>query len=372
MPNNTGTDDTYSWLALHLTPGLGSRSIHRLIDRFGTPGRVLQANLDQLQAAGGLRKEVARRIREKSYQRDPEQELKEVEKLGARIVTFRDPSYPRALRQIPDPPMVVYFRGRSIPADLDLVGVVGSRTPTPYGVRTARGLASDLASMGIGVVSGMARGIDAAAHWGALECKGFTVAVLGTGVDRVYPRVHRDLFFRILDHGAAVSEFPLGTPPEGRNFPKRNRIVSGLSRGVVIVEAARKSGSLITASLALDQGREVLAVPGSIRSQRSAGCHFLLKQGAALAESADDVLETLGLPRRAGECRGSRFHTHSPHASMGREETRIYDMLGDDPIHIDEIVGTSGMGIGNALSLLTKMELIGLIEQLPGKMFVRL
>ncbi len=268
--------------------------------------------------------------------------------------------------------MVVYLRGRDIPADLDMVGVVGSRTPTPYGVNTARKLASDLSSMGIGVVSGMARGIDAAAHRGALECKGFTIAVLGTGVDRIYPRANRELFFRILEQGAAVSEFPLGTPPEGRNFPKRNRIVSGLSRGVVIVEAARKSGSLITASLALDQGREVFAVPGSVRSQRSAGCHFLLKQGAALAESADDVLENLGLPRHTRERRESLFNAPSPAASMGREEARIYDMMGDDPVHIDEIVGASGMGTGSVLSLLTKMELIGLIEQLPGKMFVRL
>ncbi len=372
MPHNNGSDDTQSWLALHLTPGLGSRSIQRLIEHFGSPERILRAGLNELQAAGGLREEVARRIRKKAYQRDPEQELREAERLGARIVTFRDPSYPRTLRQIPDPPMVIYIRGRDIPAGLDMVGVVGSRTPTPYGIKTATGLASDLASRGIGVVSGMARGIDAAAHRGALECKGFTVAVLGTGVDRIYPRAHRELFLSILDQGAVVSEFPLRTPPEGRNFPKRNRIVSGLSRGVVIVEAARKSGSLITASLALDQGREVFAVPGSVRSQRSAGCHFLLKQGAALAESADDVLETLKLCRRVHERRGPGLDDPSLAASMDREEARIYDMLGDDPVHIDEIVGASGMGTGSTLSLLTKMELIGLIEQLPGKMFVRL
>lgn len=372
MPRKAGTEDTYSWVALHLTPGLGNRSIQRLVDRLGSPAQVLQAGLKELQAAAGLKEEVARRIRKKEYLRDPETELIEAEKLGSRLLTFRDPSYPRILRQIPDPPMVLYHRGRVLPTDLNMIGVVGSRTPTPYGVKVARSIASGLAAVGIGVVSGMARGIDAAAHRGAFEAGGFTVAVLGTGIDRVYPRAHRDLFFSILERGAVLSEFPLGTPPDGRNFPRRNRIVSGLTRGVVIVEAARRSGSLITASLALDQGREVFAVPGSVLSLRSAGCHFLLKQGAAIAESADDIIETLNLQGLAFEDRVfGGLAAPCPMPSMGMEEQKLYKIIGDDPVHIDEIVDSSSMGIGNVLSLLTKMELIGLIEQLPGKMFVR-
>jgi DNA processing protein len=373
MPQNTGSDDTYSWLALHLVPGLGGRSVKRLVDRLGSPEQVLEAGLSELKAEGGLREEVARRVREKVFFRDPERELREARRLGARIMTFSSPSYPRSLRLIPDPPMVVYLRGLDIPRGLDMVGVVGSRTPTPYGIRTARELGSELASLGVGVVSGMARGVDGAAHRGALDAGGFTVAVLGTGVDRVYPHSHRELFASILDQGTVVSEFPLGTPPDANNFPRRNRIVSGLSLGVVIVEAARKSGSLITAAAALDQGREVFAVPGSIRSHRSAGCHFLLKQGAFLAESAKDVVEVLGLACGVGtEGPEEGGKAPRPEATMAPDEAAVYGLLGVDPVHIDELVKASKMSIGGLLSLLTRMELTGLIEQLPGKMFVRL
>lgn len=370
MPENTVSDDRSAWMALHLVPGLGSRSIQKLIDRFGRPGRVFRAGLKELQAAAGLSEAVAGRIRRKVFSNDPHRELMRVEQLGGRVLTFRDSGYPRRLRQIPGPPMVLYLRGQDLPTSQDMVTLVGSRTPTPYGVKTARGLASGLAERGIGVVSGMARGIDTAAHWGALEGGGYTLAVLGTGVDRIYPWANRELFERILEQGTVLSEFPLGTPPEGRNFPIRNRIVSGLSSAVVVVEAARRSGSLITASLALDQGREVMAVPGSVRSKRSDGCHFLLKQGAALAESADDILEVLGLARTPGP-RNGHLDTPDRGSSLGPEEKPVYDILGDDPVHIDEIIDASGMAVQHVLSLLTRLELTGLIEQLPGKMFVR-
>ena len=370
MPENTPSDHRTAWVALHLVPGLGSRSIQKLIDRFGHPERVFRAGLKELQSGTGLSEDVAGRIRRREFSNDPRCELERVERLGGRVLTFRDPDYPRALRQIPGPPMVLYLRGSDLPASREMVTLVGSRTPTPYGVKTAKALAFGLAERGIGVVSGMARGIDAAAHWGALEAGGYTVAVLGTGVDRVYPRANRELFTRLLERGTVLSEFPLGTPPEGRNFPMRNRIVSGLSRGVVVVEAARRSGSLITASLALDQGREVMAVPGSVRSGRSAGCHFLLKQGAALAETADDILEVLGLDRSAGP--GNRHpDSEETGAPLEPNERRVYDMLGDDPVHIDEIIAATGMAVQQVLGLLTRMELTGRIEQLPGKMFVR-
>jgi DNA processing protein len=327
--------------------------------------------MKELRSMGRLREDVARRIRRRIFSTDPERELHRVEQLGARILTFRDAAYPVALRQIRTPPMVLYVKGRHLPVHQDQVAVVGSRSPTPYGVKTAGNLATGLGCSGIGVVSGMARGIDAAAHWGALDTDGGTVAVLGTGIDRVYPRSNRKLFERIVERGAVVTEFPLGTPPEGRNFPIRNRIISGLSQGVVVVEAAQRSGSLITASLALDQGRDVLAVPGSVRSFKSRGCHFLLKQGAALAESAEDIVETLGLrpciTASASDSEGAR----PSRVALDPEEARVTALLGDDPVHIDHIVREARIAPSRVLGILTKMELKGLVEQLPGKFFVR-
>lgn len=371
MPQQTEFESRSEWVALHLIHGLGSRSMQKLLELFGRPEAIFRASVKELRSVGGLRGDVARRIRGKVFSADPERELRRVQQLDARILTFRDAAYPVALRQIRTPPMVLYVKGRTLPVHRDQVAVVGSRSPTPYGVKTAKSLSADLGRSGIGIVSGMARGIDTAAHWGALGTDGGTVAVLGTGIDRVYPRSNQKLFERIVETGAVVTEFPLGTPPEARNFPIRNRIISGLSQGVVVVEAAQRSGSLITASLALDQGRDVFAVPGSVRSFKSKGCHFLLKQGAALAESAQDVVETLGLrpgipapPADAGENPAAR-------ATLTPDESRVMALLGDDPVHIDRIVRESHMAPPSVLGLLTKMELSGLIEQLPGKLFVR-
>lgn len=372
MPQKTGPDNRVDWLALHLISGLGRRSISRLVDRFGRPERVFQATVNDLQQAAWLKKDVARRILARSFLRDPEQELRKVERIGGRVITLHDAEYPRQLRQIPDPPLLLYARGRPFPADLNTVAMVGSRTPTPYGLKTARGIAADLCRNGVGVVSGMARGIDTAAHTGALDAEGYTVAVMGTGLDRIYPSSNRMLHERIAEQGTLLTDFPLGTAPEGRNFPLRNRIISGLSLGVIVVEAAEKSGSLITASLALDQGREVFAVPGSVHSLRSVGCHFLLKHGAALADSARDVMDGLGLTSdHPAPCLAETSEAGSPEASLGEEEQGIYGMLGDDPVHVDDIVRASRLGVEKVLGLLTKMELTGLIEQLPGKLFVR-
>ena len=358
-------------MALHLVHGLGSRSIQRLLDLFGRPDAVFRASVKELRSVGRLREDVARRIRGRIFSTDPERELHRVEQLGARILTFRDAAYPVALRQIRTPPMVLYVKGRRLPVHQDQVAVVGSRSPTPYGVKTAGNLASDLGSRGIGVVSGMARGIDSAAHRGALDTQGGTVAVLGTGIDRVYPRSNREIFEHIVEKGAVVTEFPLGTPPEAQNFPIRNRIISGLSQGVVVVEAAQRSGSLITASLALDQGRDVLAVPGSVRSFKSKGCHFLLKHGAAVAESAEDVVETLGLESRITAPTEDPDRTGPSRAATDPEEACVMALLGDDPLHIDQLFRETRIAPSRVLGILTKMELKGLVEQLPGKFFVR-
>lgn len=317
----------------------------------------------------GLRKEIAGRIFRKEFSAGPAGVLRSLEQWNARVVTFGDANYPASLRQIHDPPMVLYLRGRDIPPKVTFLAVVGSRGPTSYGLRASENLGQGLARRGIGIVSGLARGIDAAAHWGCLEGHGFTVAVLGTGIDTVYPASNRKLFEDIADKGAVVSEFPPGTPPEPRNFPIRNRIISGLGRGVIVVEATMNSGSLITASVALEQGREVFAVPGSIQSFKSRGCHFLIKQGAKLVENADDVLDELGLNYPFAQ-KTDTFKT-PPSPLTDEWENRVYDLIGDYPVHIDEIAREGKLEPSVVSAALLRMELKGIVRQLPGKFFVR-
>ena len=265
--------------------------------------------------------------------------------------------------------MVFYTKGIDIPAKTTFVAVVGSRNSTPYGVKTAENLAQGLARRGLGIVSGLARGIDSAAHWGCVEGRSFSVGVLGTGIDVVYPPSNKKLFDVMNEKGAVITEFPLKTPPEPKNFPIRNRLISGLSRGVIVVEATMKSGSLITASVALEQGREVFAVPGSVHSFKSKGCHFLLKQGAKLVENADDVLDELGLNYSYADKKDS--YTEPPLPPLEDNEKKVYDLLGDYPVHIDDIAREGNMEPGTASAVLMRMELKGIVRQLPGKLFVR-
>ncbi len=357
------------WLALALIPGLGSAGIRALLNRFGAPGAVFQGSPAELAAVEGLRKDIAGRISRREFSADPEKEMRKLERLGVEIVTYGDAEYPPLLREIHDPPVLLYTRGKGIPPKSTFVALVGSRNPTPYGLKTAEEMAQGLARRSIGIVSGMARGIDSAAHWGCLGGKGFTLAVLGTGIDIVYPASNKELFERIAEHGTVVTEFPLGTPPEPRNFPIRNRIISGLSKGIVVVEATKNSGSLITAALGLEQGREVLAVPGSVHSFKSAGCHHLIKQGARLVENSDDILDELGLnypfARKTDALKGP------PLPLLEETERIIYEIIGDFPLRIDEIARDSGLEAGIVSSTLMKMELKGLVRQLPGKFFVR-
>jgi len=362
-------DKRCEWLALQLVPGLGNIACKNLLDRFGSPENIFQANISALREVGGVRKVVTQRIANREFLADPLEELKRVEQLGARIIAYDDPRYPKALKEIYDPPMLLYIRGMEIPHNVTFIGVVGSRNPTPYGLKSAELIGQGLGRRGLGVVSGMARGIDSAAHWGCLGGRGFTIAILGTGIDITYPGSNKKLMQQIIKKGAVISEFPLGTPPEPKNFPIRNRIISGLSAGVVVVEATKNSGSLITASLALEQGREVFAIPGSIHSYKSTGCHLLIKQGAKLIENSDDVLDELGLNYEYA----SRKDTFDeiPPPPMGESEKVIYEMIDDYPIHIDQIARQGNLEPGEASSILMRMELKGLIRQLPGKMFVR-
>jgi DNA processing protein len=362
-------DERLLWLALHLIPGLGSTLFRRLVSHFGSPRGVFKARVEELSGVQGVSRAMARRISGRQHDIDPEEELRKAEQKGVRILCLPDENYPELLRQIHNPPMVLYIKGVDIPQDVLLFAMVGSRNPTDYGLRSAEQLAAGLAARGAWVVSGLARGIDSAAHWGAVLAGGSTVAVLGTGINCIYPSENEALSCRITEKGCLVSEFPLGTHPEPRNFPIRNRIISGLSKGVVVVEAARRSGSLITASAALEQGRDVFAVPGNISSFASVGTHQLIKQGAKLVEHAEDVLEEYGW---TGEARSRLREPASPPDDLSVAERLIYERLSDYPVHIDEIVrAATGMNAGTVTGILLELELRGLVRQHQGKMFTR-
>jgi DNA processing protein len=322
-------------------------------------------------AVPGMRRAVAQRIIGKEFDSDPEKELGKAEKCGARIITYLDSTYPELLREIHQPPMVLYVKGQELPSEGRFVAVVGSRNPSHYGIKVAERMGTGIARKGFGVVSGLALGIDAAGHWGCILGQGFTIAVLGTGIDRVYPATNKKLMGRVLENGAAVTEFPIGTAPEPRNFPIRNRIISGLSKGVLVVEATRKSGSLITASFALDQGREIFAVPGSINSFKSRGSHFLIKQGAKLVENVEDIVDEVNPGQPAENPPEEMPEASENRLDLNNLEKKIYDLVGDYPVHIDEIVRMGDLDPAEVLSSLMKLELGGIVKQLPGKMFVR-
>jgi DNA processing protein len=361
----------YYWVALNRIPGLGKIGRIRLLQAFGSPEAVFQADPDRLEEVEGIRRNTASAIAGHKKDEGIERELDALEKAGIGILTFLDPAYPPLLKTIHDPPIFLYYKGRPSAKDAECLALVGSRSGSSYGIRTTERLARGLAQAGLTVVSGMAVGIDAAAHNGALMAYGRTVAVLGSGLDVIYPRENERLFHRIAESGMVVSEFPLGTLPERQNFPIRNRIISGMSLGVVIVEAASRSGSLITARLALDQGREVFAVPGNVESLKSSGTNSLIKQGAKLVEHVQDILEEIrwsgkGIsegpaPEPAGQV--------GPPIHLPEEEARIYALLEGRTLQVDEIVRLSGLGISSVLVLLLNLELKGLVKQLPGKFF---
>ena len=369
LMQKTSPDILHDWMAIHLIPGLGNVLIKNLLDNFGSPDKIFKASISDLIEIDGISHKTANKIKNREYTSDPIKEVKRVEKAGIRIITYSDPAYPKKLRDIYDPPMLLYLKGKDIPVNQTFISVVGSRNPTQYGLRAAEKIGQGLARRGLGVASGMARGIDSAAHWGCLSGLGFTIAILGTGIDVLYPKSNNKLFQQIIRKGAVVSEFPVGTPPEPKNFPIRNRIIAGLSDGVAVVEATKNSGSLITASLALDQGREVFAVPGSINSFKSTGCHFLIKQGARLIENSDDIIEEIGL-NHIYTPKTDTFK-QKPCPPMEESEKSLYDIIGDYPIHIDQVVRQGNLKPEEASSILMRMELKGIIKQLPGKMFVR-
>jgi len=352
-----------AWIALKLVPGVGNVLGLGLVRAFGSPRAVFEAGERTLQSAG-VRREVRAALRRFDRWREVDAQLARLDRSGGRLVTWDDASYPETLREIHDPPLFLYVLGELIAGDGCAVAVVGSRDASPYARHMTAVISEGLASRGITVVSGLARGVDAAAHEAALRAGGRTVAVLGSGIDVVYPSEHHRLHMRIARTGAVVSEYPMGTQPDAENFPARNRIISGLSLGTVVVEATERSGSLITAQYAVEQGREVFAVPGPVGA-RTRGTHQLLRQGAALAEDADDVLREIAPHRRAPAV--------APAAPLLSDlETAIVAQLDELPRSVDELIARTGLSAGSVLETLLILELRGIVRQLPGQSFARI
>lgn len=353
----------YYWFALRSVPLVGNVVFRRLLERFGTPDRALKASEEELAAVRGVTAATAASIKGHDYRREAERECEAVARGGVRVVTCLAEEYPRLLLEIPDPPPLLYVKGE-VMREEPAVAVVGARRASTYGRTTTERLAAALAEQGITVVSGMARGIDTAAHNGTLKVGGRGIGVLGCGLDVVYPPENRPLFETLIERGALVSEFPMGTAPLAENFPRRNRIISGLARGVLVVEAAENSGSLITAQMALEQGRDVYAVPGNISSAVSRGTNRLIKEGAKLVEGVEDILEELSMqPRRENAA------PPAPGFDLSGEEGAVYALLAQSPLHIDEIIVKSALTVGEVSAILLRLELKGAVAQLPGKYF---
>jgi DNA processing protein len=368
------------WVALTRIEGLGVRGAHQLIEHFGSPQAAYMASLTELESCG-VPARVAQAIFAQAGMKDAEKEVREATKADCRLIALDSEDYPPLLKQIPDAPLVLYVRGDAKILSKYAVAMVGTRRPSAYGSSVAHRLAHDLAQRQLVVVSGLARGIDSAGHRGALEAQGTTVAVLGSGIDVIYPRENTRLAEQIMKSGAVISEFPLGTGPTPENFPIRNRIISGLSLGVVVVEAAEYSGSLITARLAVDQNREIFAVPGNITSAQSFGPNHLIKQGAKLVDQWMDVIEEFPAeirmqllpPAEASEGEPIGAKTASLfEASLNPDQKAIFEVLrADQALFVDEIVGAARVSQPRVLAALLELEMNGLIRQLPGKNFIR-
>jgi DNA processing protein len=371
--------DTY-WLALRRVHSVGPRTCRVLLERFGSAERIFGASESEL-AEAGIPVSAIRNLLSFNQFAPLEKELCELERLNARLCRWSDPEYPENLRHIPDPPPYFYLRGDIQAASRHSIAIVGARTASDAGLRMAHRLGLELAAKGMTVISGLARGIDAEAHQGALDAQGRTIAVMASGIDVIYPPEHRKLADAILiNNGVLLTELPVGTPPIAENFPARNRILSGLCLGVVVVEAAERSGSLITARMALEQDRQVFAVPGSPLSNKTRGSNRLLKDGAKLVECVEDVLEELapqlargtGLPSSSSA--GGQSPAHALRATAFTPETDeiravIESLKSDHKLHIDSIIEQSGLGASVVLRILLELELKGIVSQHPGKLF---
>jgi len=367
-------DASLSWLALALTPGLAARLSARLLKEFGSPDEVFRASLSKLEACR-LPGAVAQAVFKKQAFKRAEKELALTRRMDrCRLLNWTETEYPQTLLQIYDPPVLLYVRGDAQVLTQPSIGMVGTRRPTLYGTQMAERLGRELAARGLVIVSGLARGIDAIAHQGALAVNGRVIGVLGTGIDVCYPKENRKLYDKVLERGVILSEFPLGTHPAPENFPIRNRIVAGLPLGVVIVEGAQYSGSLITARLAMEFGREVFGVPGNVTQPVSFAPNLLIKQGAKLVTNGEDVIEELPTPIRATLVKAEQPEAQQRNlllaASLNSSEKKIYELLSvDEPKHIDDILEASGLNSSEVLATLFDLEMKGIVRQLPGKQF---
>jgi DNA processing protein len=359
-----------SLVLLNMVDNIGSVRIKKLLEVFNEARNIFRATHHELVATGILTPLMARHVLDASRRFSVDREIESAEKNRIRILTIFDQDYPKILKEIYDPPIVLYVKGALIPADANAVALVGSRGASFYGLSCAEQFATKLARFGLTIVSGMARGIDTVSHRAALNAGGRTLAILGSGFNNIYPPENEGLFSQISENGACLTQFPLDTEPLARNFPIRNRIISGLARGVLVVEASAKSGALITARFACEQGREVYALPGKVSSETSLGTNDLIKQGARMVTKPEEILEDLAsnfilspvLPEAENKKCG---------CALFPRELAIIKILSDEPKHIDLIAQESGLGISDSASILLQMELKGIVTQLSGKTFVR-
>jgi DNA processing protein len=373
-------EDTQFWLGLTKLEGLGVRGAHRLVEHFGSPQAAYMASLTELESCG-MPARVAQSILAQAGLKEAARDLEASAKAGCQVVAYSSDDYPPRLKQIPDPPLVLYVRGDVKVLSRHALAIVGTRRPTAYGSQVAQRLARDLAQRQLVIVSGLARGIDSAAHRGALEAAGKTVAVLGSGIDVIYPRENKRLAEQVVECGALISEFPPGTSPAPENFPIRNRTISGLALGVLVVEAAEYSGSLITARLALEQNREVFAVPGNITSAQSFGPNHLIKQGAKLVDEWMDVVEEFPAEVRMQllpPVKASDESAATPQTgllfeqSLTPDQKVVFEVLrADQPLFVDAILTSTEIPQARVMTALLELEMAGVIRQLPGKNFIR-
>jgi len=363
-------DQTIAWMTLSQLPGIGVTRFWHLVNHYGSPVEVLQKSAEELSRIPGIRKTSLTGIdRKDEVMHSCKIQIDRLDAMGADIITISDDLYPASLKEIADPPPVLYIRGSKEVLSSSCLAIVGSRASTSYGRKTAHSLSKRLAAAGVTIVSGLALGIDSQAHMGAIEAEGNTIAVLGCGIDVVYPKQNRQLFEQVVENGVVISEYPLGAQPEGFRFPARNRIISGLCKGVLVVEAAKKSGSLITAQLALDEGREVYAVPGQVDSCKSEGTHWLLQQGAKLVVSENDIFEDLRMLSPNLQLKNNSKEEVTP--VLDRGVSQLYSFVESYPISRDELLERSGMKISEFSEFLLILELEGLVEILPGNKISR-
>lgn len=365
------------WVALTFVTGIGSRTAALLIDRFGSPSVCFDSSVSELESAG-LKRTSIEMLKSASPREQASRQLEELAKIDSVVLTLADPRYPALLRETYDPPIVLYAKGKLEKSLAQpSLAVVGSRHCSTYGRNVAEMLARELAERGVTIISGLARGIDSMAHEGAISGGGLTVAVMGTGLDSIYPKENKKLAERIIEHGALVTEFPIATPPLPQNFPFRNRVISGMSLGVLIIEGAERSGSLITARMAYEQGREVFAVPGNITSSKSFGPNYLIKDGAKLVQTWRDVIEEFPVELKSAILVSERSDNKPKQlsideVSLSDSERKVLASLKDDePTHIDKLISVISLSSGELMSALLTLEMQDRIKQLPGKCFVK-